>query len=221
MGYSFSSMTLHPNGYWYGNYFLSSANTEEYEMKKTNAAFIRNRLLDAGWSKNAIAGFLGNVDSESGLNPGIWQSGDTGNTSGGYGLTQWTPATKYLNWCDDNGLVYHEMESALARIFYEIDNGLQWVRRSEFNKMTFKQFIISNEAPALLARCFVASYEIPRSYLNGGADRQATYERRGNNAEKWYEYCFGESAPPYTPGNSTTNGGTLSKLLLFAVGSDL
>lgn len=47
---------------------------------------------------------LGNMETESTINPGIWQSLNSGNASGGFGLTQWTPATKYINWANNNGL---------------------------------------------------------------------------------------------------------------------
>lgn len=47
------------------------------------------------WTVEAVAGMLGNVLAESGLNPWRWQ-GDTVNTSRGYGLFQFTPASSYL-----------------------------------------------------------------------------------------------------------------------------
>ena len=47
------------------------------------------------WTTESIAGMLGNVLAESGLNPWRWQR-DTYNTSGGYGLFQFTPASGYL-----------------------------------------------------------------------------------------------------------------------------
>lgn len=43
-----------------------------------------------------VVGQLCNVFSESGLNPWRWQN-DTFNTSNGYGLYQYTPATGYIN----------------------------------------------------------------------------------------------------------------------------
>lgn len=47
-------------------------------------------------TKNNVVGQLCNVFAESGLNPWRWQS-DNVNTSGGYGLYQFTPASGYLN----------------------------------------------------------------------------------------------------------------------------
>ena len=54
-----------------------------------------NGLYNQGFTKNAACGVLGNMQQESGINPGIWQS--TNNISLGYGLVQWTPATVFLN----------------------------------------------------------------------------------------------------------------------------
>ena len=47
------------------------------------------------WTDEAIAGMGGNLQHESGMNPWRWQS-DTVNTSAGYGLPQFTPASGYL-----------------------------------------------------------------------------------------------------------------------------
>ena len=47
------------------------------------------------WTDEAKAGMGGNLQHESGMNPWRWQS-DTVNTSAGYGLPQFTPASGYL-----------------------------------------------------------------------------------------------------------------------------
>ena len=73
-----------------GNYYLS-----ESEMKN-NAEMFYDRMRGYGFSLNAIAGILGNVQYESSINPGIWESLDP--YEGGYGLVQWTPYTKYSEW---------------------------------------------------------------------------------------------------------------------------
>ena len=49
-----------------------------------------------GWSREAIAGALGNVYAESGLNPWLWQN-NSYNLNLGYGLFQFTPASDYIN----------------------------------------------------------------------------------------------------------------------------
>lgn len=60
-----------------------------------------NALCHAkGYTVEAQAGLLGNVYGESGLNPWRWGN-DQYNLSTGYGLFMITPATVYINGCQD------------------------------------------------------------------------------------------------------------------------
>lgn len=64
------------------------------EQMNENATIIYNRLIEKGWSSNAICAVLGNMQPESyTINPGKRQ--DYGGP--GYGLVQWDPASKYLD----------------------------------------------------------------------------------------------------------------------------
>ena len=56
---------------------------------------IWGQMQASGYCVEAASGALGNVQAESGFNPWRWQS-DHVNTSGGYGLFQYTPASGYL-----------------------------------------------------------------------------------------------------------------------------
>lgn len=49
-----------------------------------------------GYTAEAFSGMMGNAQHEGGLNPWRWE-GDTVNTSHGYGLFQYTPASGYLD----------------------------------------------------------------------------------------------------------------------------
>ena len=51
-----------------GNDYHSS-NTLNMEQMKINATYIWNALGSQGWTLNAVAGMLGNMQSESALNP--------------------------------------------------------------------------------------------------------------------------------------------------------
>lgn len=55
-------------GEYWGNTFNSS-NALSLEQMKINATYIWNSLSQKGWSKNAVAGMLGNMQSESSINP--------------------------------------------------------------------------------------------------------------------------------------------------------
>lgn len=132
---------------------------------KNNAAIIWDFFVNGqGWSKNAVAAMLGNIQVESTISPRLWQGrtypDDPYTTTKGYGLTQWTPARKLINWCDENGLDYQDGDAQLQRILYEQQNGLQWSTENILD-MTWDQFIVSEESPEILARVFVWAYERP------------------------------------------------------------
>lgn len=82
---------------WYakplGAYSLDSF--EGAENARAYAAFFRAGGEGPLAADEAIAGMLGNVMSESGLNPWRWQFDDP-NLNWGYGLFQYTPAYDYL-----------------------------------------------------------------------------------------------------------------------------
>ena len=158
---------------------------------ETNAKFIRDYLIARGWTLNAIAGMLGNMESESTINPGIWQNLDAGNTSLGFGLVQWTPATKYIDWCAETGRDASAMESALARIEYELAQGLQWIQTDEY-PMTFKAFKTSTMPASYLGMAFLYNYERP-------ADMNQA--NRGSQAQAWYTYLEGIAPVPSVPSN--------------------
>ncbi len=162
-----------------GNRFLT------LEEMQVNARYIYQYLSARGWTLNAIAGMLGNMQTESTINPGIWQSLDEGDTDSGYGLVQWTPATKYLNWCNSNGLEPSAMDSALKRLEYELANGLQFYATDAY-PLSFASFKVSTKDPGYLALAFLANYERP-------ADPDQP--NRATQAEYWYNFLSG-----YSPG---------------------
>lgn len=156
-----------------GNRYLTQAEME------TNATYIYWYLGRLGWSINAVAALLGNMEAESTINPGIWESLDEGDTSQGFGLVQWTPATKYLNWCSAHGLEPAAMDSALQRIEYELEHGLQYIATSAY-PLSFAEFKVSTKSPYYLGMAFVTNYERPRDITTA----------RGTNAEKWYQFLL-------------------------------
>lgn len=185
-------------GDYYGSTYNESESIESLQML-VNATYIYKYLSAKGWTKNAVAGMLGNLEVESGLNPGRWQSDDVGNTSGGYGLVQWTPATNYLNWCTAQGLSDPStMDNNLARIIYELDHGLQWIATSEYN-LSFEEFTKSNESPEYLASAFLKCYE------RAGVEVE---DARRSNAIAWLEWLQYETPGVEVPevSGSTTKG---------------
>lgn len=173
-------------GEYWGNDYNSSTALTKAQMK-VNATYIYASLSASGWTLNAICGMLGNMQTESSINPGRWQSNRVeGDPSGhGYGLVQWTPYTKYTNWARDRGYDPSTMDSNLDRINYEVDNHLQWISTSQY-PMTFEEFKNSTDSPYTLGLAFLRNYERPAN------PNQAV---RGKQAEYWYRYLSGVIPP--------------------------
>lgn len=154
--------------------------------RQNNALLVYQQLTLAGWTLNAIAGTLGNMERESLLNPAQTQGGyPVGSRNGGYGLVQWTPASNYLDWCESAG---HDITDGYWQV-YAVDQepeGKQWYSTSSF-PLTYPQYKQSTESPEYLAEAFCRNYE--------RAGVEAMEERKAN-ARKWYEYLGGSPVPP-------------------------
>lgn len=164
--------------YYSGNRFLT------LDEMKVNATYIYEYLSARGWTKNAVAGILGNMQTESTINPSIWQGLNEGDTSGGFGLVQWTPATKYFNWCTPLNLTPEAMDSNLQRILYEVDNNIQWGYDSEGNPppYSFYDFTQSKEDAYVLGMYFLWYYERPAL---------KDQPKRGEQANEWFIFLGG------------------------------
>ena len=171
-----------------GNRYLSRSEMDQ------NAIKFYYEMTRLGVGYNAILGMLANLEVESNINPGIWESLDPYN--GGYGLTQWTPYTKYSNWAganwEDNGLKECE------RIVYEAGNGLQWFANPaapdhgypENPPITFLDYLSSNELPKTLADYWTLYYEHPAEYVI--ASRLAQHQSQVD----YYDALLGGGSPP-------------------------
>lgn len=159
-----------------GNRYLTAA-----EMAGNAQEFAQYGIRH-GWTQNAIAGMLGNMQEESGINPGIWENLTPFGT--GYGLTQWTPYTKYTDWATAQGYVWMDNGPAeMARIAYEVANNQQWFRNDELGidpPVTFYQYM--TDTTLSLQDCsnyFLWFYEHP---TDPGPATQAV---RYANAQYW------------------------------------
>ena len=195
-------------GNYYGSFFDESGPLTVAQMQ-ANAQYIYSALTAEGWTQESIAAILGNMEVESSINPGRWQNDSVGATLLGYGLVQWTPSTKYTDWCTMyNRSDPSEMDNALARIIYELENGLQWIATSAHN-MSFAEFTKSTAAPATLAAAFILNYERP-------ADQSTSAQAyRGSLAEKWYTYLTGQDPTPPSTGGSQTRRNKKYNFVLF------
>jgi hypothetical protein len=209
----------------YGVYYGSLWGESEYLTTKeieANVRYIYSYLTAEGWTINAIAGLLGNLENESAINPGRWEGNDVGEGPG-YGLVQWTPYTKYTEWCAEQGYADpSEMDTNLDRIIYELENGLQFYSTDSY-PMTFKEFTKSTQPPYTLACAFAWNYERSAVVLWGTEEeKEALRQLRGGDANKWYKFLNGtdpeEPEPePDVPGSYTPRK-RMSFLLLLASG---
>lgn len=166
-----------------GNRFLTLA-----EMT-INAQFILEYMTGLGWSKNSVAGMLGNMQSESTINSGIWQNLYP-HPENGFGLVQWTPSTKWSSWASQRGYPMDSMVGQLDRIEWEVQNGVQWVSTSAY-PMTFREFKTSNESPEYLAQAFLRNYERPANQ---------NQPARSSQARHWYDILeYGGGGRPHFP----------------------
>lgn len=171
-----------------GNRYLSQSEMEN------NAAIIKSYLSSKGWTLNAIAGLLGNMQSESSINPGIWQSLNEGNMSGGFGLVQWTPATNFTDWADALGYSWSDGNAQLKWIDEYTTSFGQWISTDAY-PLSFDEFKTSTQTPEYLASAFLKNFE------RAGVEVEA--ERR-SQATEWYSYITsGSGTDPIIPSNPT------------------
>jgi surface antigen len=195
----------------------NSYNISLDEMKP-NAQYIWNYLGTRGWTMNAVAGLLGNLQQESKMSPAVWEStidGSTIKADGrqelnmaaifsfysshnrypGYGLVQWTPYYNFTNWCTSNKLLYWELSSQLARIIWETEYDLkhpnkgQWISRaSKGYALSFHDFTTSTADASWLAEAFAFCYERPGRSTGTQAEQDALRKERGEYGTYWYNF---------------------------------
>ncbi len=180
---------------WYADYdyyrMVTSSNAYPTSAQmQNNAQYIFNFLTSFpyNWTAQSVCAMLGNMQTESQINPGVWQNLNSQNTSGGFGLVQWTPSTTLTNWANSLNLDPKSMYTQLRRIIYELENGLQFYP-SSYSSMTFKQFIASTDTPENLAYVWLNNYERPAN-----RDQPA----RQTQARNWFNTLDfkGTDAPP-------------------------
>lgn len=153
-----------------------------------------------GWTDNAIAAMCGNMQTESYLNPGQYQHGfPVGTASGGFGLVQWTPRTKFSDWA---GAAWEsDFDLQPARIQYELENGLQWQYRPGYTQfISFADFAVSTDSVDYLTGAWLYYYEGPQ-------DPASSIALRRQQAARWFEFL----------GNTPTPSMNLPIWLLFKI----
>lgn len=165
---------------------------------QNNAKCVWGYLHDKGWSLEAVCGLLGNMQSESTINPNRWE-GDEPNAqpveSRGFGLVQWTPWTNITNYLGSAAIKdYGNLEC--QKLNEESLSEYSWIDKG-YN-MTYAQFRVSKKTPEELAQIFLVNYERP-------AD--TNQPSRQTQARSWYNYLAGWT--PELPEGAS--GGTVIK----------
>ena len=182
-----------------GAYSRDSVECQENVLK------IMSILIPLGWTDNAIAGLCGNIEAESGFNPWRWQN-DSQSMSMGYGLFQYTPASKYVgdslastmqgynpNYPVGNG----GQDDGTAQILYMLQNsvpdgyggrGAQYYPTSQY-PLSLSDFASSTDSPENLASAWLKNFE------RAGVEVE---QQRRENARYWYEWITNhEYIPSY------------------------
>lgn len=163
--------------------FIGSPNQILTEAQSlTNAQALANIAINWGWSKNAIAALCGNSRVESYINPNMWQN-QYATPENGYGLFQWTPSTKLISWANGVGQDYTTGETQMARLKYEIENGIQYYPTGSYPE-TFSQFSVSTKSVDYLTRAFVTNYERPANIAES-IDRRIAFANLCINSLDW------------------------------------
>ena len=174
------------------------------EQMQQNARYIYYYFKNLGWTTEAICGVLGNMEIESGINPGKWQVWNEETL--GYGLVQWSEDDgNYFLYTDlkadgvnekaesnPQGLMNDELEVLVdtcqpSKYRWITDLAPPYYARKDFadNKtpkdMSFNEFVKSTCNPGDLALVFHACYE--RS-----GDFEERLQLRVDAANKWYDY---------------------------------
>lgn len=216
-------LTWRPSKFAYGSgpygsgYMVDGHNTTETQAN--NAYCIALYLMAQGWQLEAICGMLGNIQSEGMTQPGYWQSNDVGVMTTGFGIVQWTPATKYINWAEQTwgaddpwAPYYYSGWYECYRIACECVFNLsgQWIPTSDYN-IPFRAFaqgqgLVGNDKwdrTEYAASAWLYNYERPSNPQGKEAQRRVrahAWMQRFNDLFPNYQAITHLKQEPQIPG---------------------
>lgn len=191
----------------------SSGTPSAYQQ--TNATNIFNALSALGWTVNAIAAAIGNMQLESYLNPAcvyphstypqsINSLADLDNSiainvpqTEAMGLVQWrgygnTPpiGNQIVSYAIRYGYQWYDGEIQMKRLSWEYTDNKKWKTKTiDGVSWTWQTFVSSTQSAEYLANIWMRCYEVTNSRLP---------ERRSNSAY-WYNYFKDTPQPTPTP----------------------
>jgi hypothetical protein len=156
------------------------------DEKKHNAKIIYNYLAYKGWSKNAICGAIANMEAESSLSPGRWETEDSDNDGDkAYGLLQWDPPTKWINYAQSHNYKQNNIYRQLDYLIYSTRyGGGEWLVSGvpTVYQLYAYEYTYSTRSVYDLAIAFLLCYERPTHVGS------SVMNYRGGLAETWKEY---------------------------------
>lgn len=177
-----------------------------------NCVMVANQLLENGWTINAVCGILGNIEYESGYNPWRWENDDLVlstetdkiySSSHGYGLFQFTPASKYVyspyaQSYADFGPFFIDLyntpavsdDDGEAQVKF-VDEHADYIPTQDY-PISYADFKISTAPPEYLCAVWLYNYE--RS-----GNPQGSIQVRQESSRYWYNrlapYVIKEGMP--------------------------
>lgn len=182
--------------------------TTEYSSDQTdNASEIWRTLVNVyGWTENSASAVIGNFQSESALNPGQFEHGKNYSMSDGFGLGQWTPATKISNYIgstnkDDMAdgakqmLYFISHPGQYSTYFLNPDGSSRYYSETGLPYITnMADFSQSNASISDLTKLWAICWERP-----GSAEYHRSISTRINRASHWFNEFSGSPTPPTPP----------------------
>lgn len=172
--------------------WISANKYLDQKQMQNNTRCLWQYFQPAGWSMQAVAALASNMETESTINPGIWEGLSVGGNpvDHGYGLVQWTPYTKITDWLNANGYSLGSGIGQCDRIQAE-KNGVygQWYNTSAY-PISFQEFSVSTSDPGELAYAFMYNYERPGNY---------NQPWRKTDAVKWFNFLQTVGGWVYVP----------------------
>ena len=193
------------NGYWIAtDVYLAQQKRDE------NAKLVWDYLINLGWTPEAVAGILGNMDVESTMNPALIEGRNVHtlidnnaclniNDHTGVGLVQWTGHTttspagqKLASFAIRYNEQWYDGELQCFRLERECDTDIQFESGTvDGVHYDWQTYIASTETPEQLAKVWQTLYE------RGGTDT-VTRQRKAryyfnlcqNNFQPWMCFVF-------------------------------
>lgn len=171
-------------------YYIDSDNSAyvlTQEQMDENALYLWDFVQDEypDWTKEAVAAMCGNFRWEGVMNPSQWEFGKGKSLEWGYGLGQWTPATKLIDYVTALGYQRWDIKGQMVRVWYESQTpGAQWIETEKY-PISMTEFLTSTLPADTLAVVWLYNWERP-------ADPEFSKKNRQEAANYYYGILGGK-----------------------------